>query len=122
MTETDLRRFVPAMRAVLNAGLPISADEVQSSLQDLRRMFEWPDEADKAAEEASKLVRSLLAVFPDDNVAPAAKILFGETKLSGTLTERRALAARKLNIDPDSFITNFEPYIVNTLAEQLLQL
>ena len=122
MAEADLRWFIQAITPILNTGLPISADEVRSSLQDLRRMFEWPDEPDKVAEEANKLVRSLLAVFPDDNVAPAAKILLGETKRSGTLSERRTLAARKLNIDVESFITNFEPYILNTLAEQLLQL
>lgn len=104
-------------------GLPIDADEAPSSLDDLRELFGWPNDPDKCADEANKLIRRLLEVFPDDNVAPAAKILFGETRRSAeTLQERRLLAAEKLNIEINAFITNFEPYILNTIAEQLLQL
>jgi hypothetical protein len=72
--------------------------------------------------QANELLRHFLQGFASDELGPAARLLFGDSKGSSpSLDIRRSAASAQMGMTSDRFIRDIEPSILNTLAYQIVQ-
>ncbi|THV39656.1 hypothetical protein [Glycomyces buryatensis] len=124
-TKSPLAEDVKAgLRAVLRHGLPLTAGTPPAALLELRgvvgRAVDPTDPASRA-EALDGLLRSLVARYPDQRLAPGVRILFGLNDGAGlNLMKRRALAAEAVVYEADHFRKRIEPAMVEQLTAELL--
>ena len=94
----------------------------QRALQNLSRLLGW--QPSKSRQEANNLITWLLQDNPDDALGPVARMLFGNAVgASRELNDRRqAAAVLAEDVNLDEFLQNTEPFILSTLAFQILRL
>lgn len=114
--------LVEALRPVLEVGVPAEGPSSQSAFTSFGRLLGLPP--GKSRQEANKLMTELLQDYPDDTLAPAARMLFGNAVGSPELlSERREKAADLVDdVNLSAFQQNTEPFILSTLAFQILRM
>jgi hypothetical protein len=116
---------VAAVGRLLRRGLPVTLTAVDPVLLNLRgivaRAVNPTDESSRTAALDGTL-RGLLARFPDNRYASAARALFGLPPATPgqNLTARRALAAAQAGHEVHHFRKRIEPRLIDTLAGELL--
>ncbi|WP_329061405.1 hypothetical protein [Amycolatopsis sp. NBC_01480] len=117
--------MVAAVARLLRRGLPVIPAVAEPVLLDLHgivaRAIDPADEASRTAALNSTL-RGLLARFPDNRYAPAARALFGlpPAEPGQNLTARRDLAAEQAGHEVHHFRKRVEPRLIEKVAWELL--
>lgn len=114
-----------SLTRVLRRGLPVAAAAADPVLLGLRGVAARAVDADDESSRTTALdgvLRGLLARFPDERYAPAARALFGLPPAAPgqNLTVRRESAARAAGHEVHHFRKRVEPRLLEHLAEMLL--
>ena len=118
----DLAVIVSALMPIVELGLPIETSEASEALGAFGDLLGWPTDPNSRRIEANDLLSRLLQRFPDDRMAPAARLLFGVQRGSSPEAwSRRAGAAGRLGQTLGEFCAETEPYILRILAWQIAQ-
>jgi len=110
-----------ALQGVLKFGLPLSERTAGDLLPNLRSVVArsiHPDDLLSRVDALNHLLVRLIADLPDDELGPAAPILFAIAPgtRGTTLTKRREECAALLHNDSDHFRKRVEPKIVELVA------
>ena len=117
----ELADVVDALRPILEVGFPIEDSEIHA-LEQLGNLLNWPPQPDERRQYANDVLRHLLQSFPIQDIANAARTLFGDTKPSiGRLDKRQEAAAKTLHLSEDKFRHEIEPSILRAFAYQILR-
>ena len=121
-SRPTIAELIEALRPVLEAGVPAEDPQTQSAFVNLGRLLSLPP--NKSRQEINRLITELLQEYPDDALAPAARMLFGYTVGSPKLLSKRREEAANLleGVDLTAFQQNTEPFILSTLAYQILRM
>jgi hypothetical protein len=120
----QLAPVLAGVSAVLRAGLPIrpsTAPEALLRLDGVTARSVNPDDRLARVDALDRLIRAELKRFGLVDLRKAAALLFGATKVGGTLTERRRHGAASAQYEFDHFRKRIEPRIAEQLAWQLYQ-
>lgn len=119
-----VENIAKALRPIVTVGLPVRpsfADETLLSLRGVIARSIDPTERLNRVKALDDLLARFLVHYPDDELGPAARILFGLAP--GTrgqnLTNRRIAAATVIDRDAEHFRKRIEPEIVTAVAWQL---
>ncbi len=119
----DLAPLITGVKAVLRSGgLPIrptTAPEALLELDGVTARSVRPDDRLSRVDALDRLLHRELKQLGLSEWRSAAGALFGIGRSSGTLTDRRHLAAGRLSYEIDHFRKRIEPKIVEQLAWQL---
>lgn len=120
----EVGAIAKALRPILKAGLPVDPTFDDDALLSLRGVVARsinPADRLNRVKALDELVARLLVHNPDDELGPAARVLFGLAP--GTrgrnLTSRRAAAAATIDREGEHFRKRIEPQILRALAWQL---
>lgn len=113
-----------ALRPIVSAGLPVRPSYADDTLLGLRGVVARsidPSDRLNRVKALDDLVARFLVHYPDDQLGPAARILFGLAPgIRGqNLTSRRIAAATVIDRDAEHFRKRIEPEIVTAIAWQL---
>ncbi len=107
---------------IVDLGLPVETSEAPEALRGLRDLLGWSSDPNTCRIEANELLSRLLQRFPDDQLASAARQLFGiQRGSSPEVQTRRQAAASRLGVSAGEFAVDIEPYLLRILAWQIIQ-
>lgn len=120
----EVDEIAEALRQVVADGLPVRPSFADDTLLGLRGVVARsidPSSRLSRVKALDELIARLLVHYPDDKLAPAARIVFalapGTRGLN--LTKRRQAAASVMERDAEHFRKQIEPVILRALAWQL---
>ncbi|MDQ1138457.1 hypothetical protein QE410_003256 [Microbacterium sp. SORGH_AS 1204] len=113
-----------ALRPIVSTGLPVQPSFADDALLGLRGVVARsidPSDRLNRVKALDDLLARLLVHYPDDQLGPAARILFGLAPgMRGqNLTNRRLAAATVIDREAEHFRKRIEPEIVTAVAWQL---
>jgi hypothetical protein len=119
-----VEHIAKALRPIVNTGLPVQpsfADETILGLRGVVARSVDPSDRLNRVKALDDLLARLLVHYPDDQLGPAARILFGLAPgMRGqNLTNRRLVAAGVIDREAEHFRKRIEPEIVSAVAWQL---
>lgn len=122
----SVQAIARALRPILASGLPVRPDYDDMTVLAMRGVVARaidPDDRLGRVKALDSLLQRQLAFLPDDELRPAAQVLFGMAPgtRGTTLTARRTRAAKESNYEADHFRKRIEPKILELLAWQLHQ-